>query len=339
MEYRNMGRTGLKVSELALGTMTFGHGTDEATAKRMVNMALDAGVNHVDTANSYSGGESEIMLGKALQGRRSKVVLATKFTNPVGPGPNDSGMSRVHIMNAVEDCLHRLDTDWIDILYIHHLDEETPLEEALRALDDLVHQGKIRYIANSNYEAWRLSEACWLSEANRWHRFEAYQAQYSLVVRDIEDELVPLCLHKGLGIMAWSPLGGGYLTGKYRPGQQNLAGTRSAEGWAFAPARSYASPKADEIVATLLDVAEETGRSPAQLALRWVAEQPGVASVIVGARTMAQLEDNLQASAFRLDEGVAAQLGAVSQPRDRYPKAMESGSKAKRAAAVKLPSL
>jgi aryl-alcohol dehydrogenase-like predicted oxidoreductase len=279
------------------------------------------------------------MLGKALQGRRSGVVLATKFTNPMGPGPNDSGMSRVHIMNAVEESLRRLGTDWIDIYYVHHLDEETPLEEALRALDDLVHQGKVRYIANSNYEAWRLSEACWLSEVNSLHRFEAYQAQYSLVVRDIEDELVPLCLHKGLGIMTWSPLGGGYLSGKYWPGEQTLAGTRSAEGWVFAPSRAYASPKADEIVTALLEISDETGRSPAQLALRWVAEQPGVASVIVGARTLAQLEDNLQASTFRLDESASARLSAVSQPRDRYPKAMESGSRQKRAAAIKMPSL
>ncbi|MFN2270682.1 MAG: aldo/keto reductase, partial [Anaerolineae bacterium] len=180
MEYRRMGRSGLKVSEICLGTMTFGHSVDEGEAKRIVDLALDAGVNFVDTANTYAGGQSEVLLGKALKGRRQDVVLATKFFNPTGSGPNDSGMSRVHIFNAIEASLRRLQTDHVDLYYIHHVDVQTPLEEMLRALDDLVHQGKVRYIACSNYEAWRLSEALWISETKNLARFECYQPQYSL---------------------------------------------------------------------------------------------------------------------------------------------------------------
>ena len=164
MEYRRMGRSGLKVSEICLGTMTFGHGTDEAEARRIVDLAFEAGVNFFDTANAYGGGQSEVLLGKALQGRRDKSIVATKFFNPMGPGPNDSGMSRVHIMQAIEASLRRLQTDYVDLYYIHHVDTQTPLEEMLRALDDLVRQGKVRYMACSNYEAWRLQEALWISE-------------------------------------------------------------------------------------------------------------------------------------------------------------------------------
>jgi aryl-alcohol dehydrogenase-like predicted oxidoreductase len=227
MEYRRMGRCGLKVSELCLGTMTFGHSTDEAEARRMVDLALEAGVNFFDTANSYGAGQSEIMLGKALKGRRRGVVVATKFFNPIGPGPNDSGMSRVHIMNAIDDSLKRLQMEYVDIYYIHHVDVQTPLEEMLRALDDLVHQGKVRYIGCSNYEAWRLLEALWISDTRKLARFECYQPLYNLVVRNIEHELVPLCQLKGLGVVVWSPQAGGFLSGKYKPGQRVLTGTRS----------------------------------------------------------------------------------------------------------------
>ena len=204
MEYRRLGRSGLKVSEICLGTMTFGVSTDQDEATRIVNLAFDAGINFFDTADGYSIGRSEEMLGQALKGRRRESVVATKFFNPMGGGPNDSGMSRVHIMDAIEDSLKRLQMDHVDVYYIHHVDVETPLEEMLRALDDLVHQGKVRYIACSNYQAWRLCEALWISESNDLARFVCYQPQYSLVVRDIEQELVPLCLHKGLGIVPLS---------------------------------------------------------------------------------------------------------------------------------------
>jgi len=332
-----MGRSGLKVSEMCLGTMTFGHGTDERTSKSMVDICIDAGVNFFDTADSYGGGESEVLLGKALKERRRDAVVATKFFNPMGPGPNDSGMSRVRVMNAVEHSLRRLQMDHVDIYYIHHVDVQSPLDEMLRALDDLVHQGKVRYIACSNYEAWRLLEALWISKMDGLSGFACYQPLYNLVVRDIEEELVPLCRLKGLGVVTWGPLGGGFLSGKYKPGDRALKGTRSEEQWAF-PQEHFA-PNADETLKGLLDVAKELGRSPAQVALRWILEQPGITSVLVGARTMEHLKDNLQASTFRLQGEALQRLTEVSRLPDRYPKAMEMTMKARRDGAVKMPSL
>lgn len=321
MEYRTLGRCGLKVSELGLGTMTFGHSTDQAEARRMVDLALDAGVNFFDTANTYGGSQSEIFLGQALQGRRREAVVATKFFNPTGPGPNDSGMSRVHIMNAIEDSLERLQMDYVDVYYIHHVDVQTPLEEMLRALDDLVRQGKVRYIGCSNYEAWRLSEALWISETKNLARFVCYQPQYSLVVRDIEYELLPLCQFKELGVVAWSPLAGGFLSGKYQPGQRLLPGTRSEEGWVY-PQRYFAA-NADETLQVLLDVSRNLGHSPAQVALRWTLEQPAITSAIVGARHADQLRDNLQAAQWRLPSEAMQRLNEVSRPPDRYPQVLE----------------
>jgi aryl-alcohol dehydrogenase-like predicted oxidoreductase len=336
MEYRRMGRTGLKVSEICLGTMTFGHGTDEAEAKRMVDLCFEAGVNFFDTANSYSDGQSEILLGKALKGRRREAVVASKFFNPMGTGPNDSGMSRGHIMHAVEDSLTRLQTDYIDIYYIHHVDTQTPLEEMLRALNDLVQQGKVRYLACSNYEAWRMAVALGISEANNWSRFECYQPQYSLVVRDIEQELIPLCQYKGLGVVVWSPLAGGFLTGKYKPGEKSVDGTRSAEGWAYP--RRYFADSADESLAILLEVAESLGRSPAQVATRWVLDQPGITAAIVGARTVAHMQDNVGAAGWQLDEAVHQRLNDVSALSERYPLSMEKNMHERRDSAVKKTS-
>jgi aryl-alcohol dehydrogenase-like predicted oxidoreductase len=332
-----MGRTGLKVSEICLGTMTFGHTTDEQEAKRIVDLAIDAGVNFFDTANTYAESRSEIALGKALQGRRRDAVIATKFFNPVGSNPNDSGMSRVYIMNAVEDCLKRLQTDYIDIFYIHHVDRETPLDEMLRALDDLVRQGKVRYTACSNFEAWRLLEAIWTSDSNGWERFACYQPQYSMVVRDIEEEVIPVCQLKEVGVAVWGPLAGGFLTGKYRPGEREVAGTRSAEGWVF-PKRFFA-PNADETLTELLAVSQELGKNPAQVAIRWVLEQPAITSTIVGARTVEQFRDSLGAASFDLEGEALERLNNISRLPDRYPKSMESGMVERRAAAVKMPSL
>ncbi|MCZ6633962.1 MAG: aldo/keto reductase [bacterium] len=337
MEYRRMGRSGLKVSEICLGTMTFGRGADLGESRKMVDLALDRGVNFFDTANSYSDAESEVFLGEALKGRRRNVVLATKFFNPMGPGPNDSGMSRVHIIHAIEDSLSRLQTDYVDLYYIHHVDYQTPPEEMLRAMDDLVRQGKVRYLAVSNYQAWRLMEALWISDSNGWSRFECYQPQYSLVVRDIEQELIPLCQYKGLGVVVWSPLSGGFLTGKYKPGERSHAGSRSEEGWGYP--QSYFAQNADETLTTLLEVAEDLGRSPAQVALRWVMEQPGITSAIVGARNVEQLEDNLAAGSFRLEGEHLERLTEVSHLPHRYPEAMESREKMddRRNSAVQMP--
>ena len=337
MQYRNMGRTGLKVSEVCLGTMTFGHGTDERASEEIVDLAFDSGVNFFDTANTYGDGASEVLLGNALKGRRRDAVVATKVFNPFGPGPNDSGMSRVHIMNAVEDSLRRLQTDYLDLYYIHHVDTQTPLEEMLRALDDLVRQGKVRYTACSNYEAWRLMEALWISDSEGWARFDCYQPQYSLVVRDIEEELIPVCELKGLGVVVWSPLGGGFLSGKYRPGQRSVTGSRSEEGWAY-PERYFADC-ADDSLAALLDMAELTGYSPAQVALRWVLEQPFITSVIIGARTVEQARDNIMAGSFCLEGEHVQRLNAVSALPPRYPRAMEQDMHERRNDAVDMPSL
>jgi aryl-alcohol dehydrogenase-like predicted oxidoreductase len=315
--------------------MTFGHGADETEARRMVDLALAAGVTFFDTADSYGGGQSEVLLGKALEGRRRQVVVATKFFNPMGPGPNDSGMSRVHIANALEDSLQRLQTDWVDLYYIHHVDVQTPPQEMLRALDDAVRQGKVRYIACSNFQAWRLAEALWISDTHNWNRFACYQPQYSLVVRDIEQELVPLCQAKGLGIVVWSPLAGGFLSGKYKAGQRNLTGARSAEDWAY-PQRFFAA-NADQTLGVLLQTAGELGRSPAQVALRWVLDQPGITSAIVGARTAAQLQDNLGAAGWRLGGEELQRLSEASHLPDRYPESMEKDMHERRDRAVRMP--
>jgi len=335
MDYRRMGRSGLKVSELCLGTMTFGHSTDETEAAKIVDMAFDAGINFFDTANSYAETRSETILGNTLKGRRDKAIIATKFSNPMGPGPNDSGMSRVHIMQALDESLRRLQMDYVDLYYIHHVDEQTPLEEMLRALDDLVRMGKVRYIACSNYQAWRLMESLWISDSNGWARFECYQPQYSLVVRDIEQELMKVCSYKGLGVVCWAPMAGGFLTGKYAPGERTISGTRSEENWAYPEA--YFAANADETLETLLDVAKKLGKTPAQVAIRWVLEQPLVTSAIVGARTTDQFAQNLGAVGWRLNGDAFDRLNRVSLLPDRYPEAMEKSMTERRNSAVQMP--
>jgi len=332
-----MGRTGLKVSEICLGTMTFGHSTDETEAKKIVDLAFDAGVNFFDTANTYADSRSETILGNTLKGRRHDAIVATKVFNPTGTGPNQSGMSRVHIMQAIEASLTRMQMDYVDIYYIHHVDTQTPLEEMLRAFDDLVHQGKVRYIACSNYEAWRLMEALWISDSKDLARFACYQPQYSLVVRDIEEEIIPVCELKGLGVVVWSPLGGGFLTGKYQPGERTVSGTRSAEGWAY-PQRYFAA-NADEALATMLAVAKEIGKSPAQVATRWVLEQPAITSAIIGARTVEQARDNMLAGGWRLPSEALERLNNVSQLPPRYPRSMEENMHERRNSAIEMPRL
>ncbi len=337
MRYRSLGRSGLKVSEVCLGTMTFGHGTDEAEAQRMVDRAIDTGINFFDTANSYADAQSEVFLGKALKGKRKDVVVATKFYNPMGPGPNDSGMSRYHIMNTIEDSLRRLDMDHVDVLYVHHVDQQTPLEEMLRALDDLVRQGKVRYIACSNFEAWRLMEALWISDSSGLERFICYQPQYSLLVRDIEIDLVPACLHKEVGIVTWSPLGGGFLSGKYKPGETTQEGTRSAEGWAY-PGKHF-HPKTEQILSAVLEVAEQLGKTPAQVAIRWILEQPHITSVLVGSRTLAHFDDNVRGSGWQMDAEILTRLTELSAPIDKYPESMERPRDDVRLGAIDMPSL
>lgn len=332
MRYCRLGRTGIQVSELCLGTMTFGYTTDRAEARAILDAAWDCGVNFIDTANTYADTRAETLLGELMGARRQHTVLATKFFNPTGSGPNDSGMSRVHIMQAVEDSLRRLQTDWIDICYLHHVDVETPLEEALCALDDLVHQGKVRYVGCSNYEAWRLCDALWTSEHLGLERIECYQPQYSLVVRDIEQEILPLCQAKQVGVVAWAPLAGGFLTGKYAAGQRVVPGTRSEVQWAFPQA--YFSPQADEVLQCLLDVAAAHALSPGQAALRWALDQTGITSCIAGCRTLAQWQDVAGTVTAALSPEAMQQLDAVSRLPLRYPAAMEAGMQQRRRDAV-----
>ena len=289
------------------------------------------------TANSYVGGTSETMLGEALKGKRHEAVIASKVFNPMGHRPNDSGMSRLHIKQQIEGILKRLQTDYVDLFFIHHVDHQTPLEEMLRAFDDLVREGKVLYTACSNFEAWRLMESLWLSDVHGWERFACYQPQYSLVVRDIDEEIVPVLKLKGLGCVAWSPLGSGYLTGKYTPGSLKVQGSRSAEGWGF-QSRFFA-PNHAEILQSLLDTAKEIGRTPAQTALRWVMDQPFMTSAIVGARNAEQLKETLQAGGWRLPQAALEKLNKVSVQPHKYPRAFEDPMPARREQAVKMPGM
>ena len=340
MEYRRLGRTGLKVSEFCLGTMTFGMpgwGIEEKQSKAIVDLALDAGVNFIDTANSYAEGQSETILGKAIKGLRDKLIIATKVFNPMGTDINDSGTSREHIMKAIEDSLRRLQTDYIDLYQIHHVDRETTTEERLRALDDLVHQGKVRYIGCSNEYAWRLCDALWISEVKNLARYESLQPQYNLLTRDIDEEILPLCREKQIGVMVWGPLAGGYLTGKYKPGEPPPENTRF--GQTNSSMRRFFSPQVDEVVIALRETAQELDKSMAQTALRWILEQDGITSVIVGTTKPDQLRDNLGCTGWRLPEASLAKLNEVSQLTPRYPHAMEAAMQQRRANAVKMASL
>lgn len=318
MEYRNLGRTGLKVSELCLGTMQFGWTADEALSYNILNAAFDAGINFIDTADVYSrwadgnpGGVSENIIGRWMKKselNRDQLVVATKVRGQMGDGPNDQGLSRVHILNAVEDSLRRLQTDYIDLYQVHWFDEETPIEETLRTLDDLVRQGKVRYIGVSNFPAWRLMHALWTSEKINLAKFDSLQPHYNLVHRaEFERELAEICLKFGLGVIPYSPLAGGFLTGKYHKDAALPESARS-DG---AKSRYF-----NEHGWTVLDAVEEIARhrkkSASQIALAWQLSKPVITSPIIGPRTIEQLQDNLGAAGFRLDEEEMEQLNLVS---------------------------
>jgi aryl-alcohol dehydrogenase-like predicted oxidoreductase len=325
MEYRQLGRSGLRVSVLSLGTMTFGGegpfakvgSTDVAGARRQVDVCLDAGVNLVDTADVYSGGLSEEIVGKALEGRRERVVLATKARMPMGDGPNDAGLSRHHIVAACEASLRRLGTDHIDLYQVHEWDGQTPLEETLDALDSLVRAGKVRYVGCSNYCGWQLMKALAVSDLRGLQRFVSQQIYYSLQARDAEYELVPLALDQGVGILVWSPLAGGLLSGKYRRGQQGPEGSRHLTDWNEPPVRD--EEQLYDVVDALVEIGEAHGVSAAQVALAWLLGRPGVASVVVGARTDEQLADNLRAAELELAPDERARLDRLSAPPLLYP--------------------
>ena len=327
MQMRYLGRTGLQVSAISFGAMTFGGsrsdffravGTTEVDeARRQVDLCLDAGVNLFDTADAYSNGASEEILGQALGARRDDVVLATKLHAQAGPGVNDRGQSRHHIIRAVQASLRRLGTDWIDVLQVHGIDQRTDLEETLRALDDLVRAGSVRYIGCSNFSAWHLMKALGISQREHLNRFSVLQAHYSLVSRELEHELVPVCLDQGVGIFVWSPLSGGFLTGKVRRDQEAPEGSRQS---VMGPPGGLADPEgALDVVDALVEIAEARGASPAQVALNWLLAKPAVTSLIVGARTEQQLADNLAAADWTLDAGEVERLDALSATRLPYP--------------------
>jgi aryl-alcohol dehydrogenase-like predicted oxidoreductase len=330
MQYRQLGHSGLRVSTLCLGTMTFGEadetsfmhkvGCDEPTAGRIMDRALDAGVNFFDTADVYGNdGLTERVIGRWFVSgkRRDEVVLATKFRFRMGKGPNSTGAARYRIVKAVEDSLRRLQTDRIDLYQVHMQDIDTPEEETLRALDDLVRQGKVLYLGASNYAAYRLMESLFASEKQRLERFVAFQAQYSLVVRDIEREHVPLCRKYGLGILPWSPLAGGFLTGKHEKGQQPPAGTR-LDQWKERRA-AFDNDRNWQIIDAVKAVARELGATPSQVALAWCIAKPGITSVIFGARSPEQLDDNLEAAALELPEAAMKRLDEASAFPLGYP--------------------
>jgi aryl-alcohol dehydrogenase-like predicted oxidoreductase len=324
MEYRRLGRSGLFVSALTLGTMTFGGqggfskvgATDVAGARRQVDMCLDAGINLFDTANIYSGGESEEILGEAISGRRDDLLLATKVRMPVGDGPNEAGLSRHHIIRGCEESLRRLGTDYIDLYQVHEWDGLTPLEETLEALDTLVKSGKVRYVGSSNYSGWQLMKALGISERLGLQRYISQQIHYTLQAREAEYELVPLAVDQECSILVWSPLAGGLLSGKYRRDSDASEG-RHVEGWDEPPVHD--TDKLYDIVEVLVEIAEDRGVSAAQVALSWLLGRPGVASVIVGARTDEQLADNLQAAELELSEEERQHLDEVSAPPLIYP--------------------
>jgi aryl-alcohol dehydrogenase-like predicted oxidoreductase len=292
MEYRRLGKAGVKVSRLCLGTMMFGGQTSEPDSIRIIHRAHDEGINFVDTADMYNKGESEIVVGRAIADRRDRIVLATKGRQPMGDGPNESGASRLHLMAALDASLKRLKTDFIDIYYTHTPDYETPIEETLRAMDDMVRSGKVRYIACSNFRAWRLCEALWTSDKLNLNRFSCVQPLYNLVNRDIEVELLPLCQEHGIGVVSYSPLARGILTAKYRPGESFPEGSRAARS----DKRMKEAELRDESFAISQQLADHCagkGVKASQFALAWCLANPIITAIILGPRTLEQFEDNL----------------------------------------------
>lgn len=322
MKYLALGNTGLYVSQLTLGTMTFDRkdgsfgkvmgGTGQDLATRMVDLAIEAGINLFDTANIYGTGESEVILGKALGDRRKDVLIATKYFNPMSTQPNALGTGRLSAMREVEDSLRRLNTDWIDLYQVHNFDVTTPLEETLRALDTLVQQGKVRYIGLSNFAAWQIAKADGIARQLGTERFCSVQAYYSLVGRELEREIVPAALDLGLGILVWSPLAGGFLTGKYT--RETSDGRRTK--FKFPP---IDEERGFDIVNTLGEIADRHQASIPQIALAWLLHKPGVTSIIVGARKEEQLIDNLKSVDIALSAEEMTCLDEVSQLAPEYP--------------------
>jgi aryl-alcohol dehydrogenase-like predicted oxidoreductase len=326
MEYRRLGSSGLKVPALSFGAGTFGGSgplfgnwgnTDAKEARRLVDICLDAGVALFDTADVYSNGASEEVLGAAIRGRRDQVLISTKTSLPLGEGPNDSGSSRSRLIKAVDGALRRLETDFIDLLQLHAFDAGTPIEETLSTLDDLVRAGKVRYVGVSNFSGWHTMKSLGLAQQYGYPRYVANQVYYSLVGRDYEWELMPLGLDQGLGALVWSPLGWGRLTGKLRRGQPLPKQSRLHQTAGFGP------PVDENVLFRVMDaldeIASETGRTVPQIAINWLLQRPTVSSVIMGARTEEQLRENLGAIGWSLTPGQMAQLNKASEVTAPYP--------------------
>lgn len=324
MEYRYMGRTGLKVSALCLGAMTFGREASEADSFAIMDAFAGAGGNFIDSANVYSKGLSEEIVGKWLKSQdRDAFVVATKVRFPMGSGPNDQGLSRKHILASVEASLRRLQTDYIDLYQVHAWDPGAPLEETLSALDSLVKSGKVRYTGASNFAGWQLQKAADLASFKGLEPFSCLQPLYNLLDRYLELDLQPVCLNEGIGIIPWSPLRGGWLSGKYRrdmaaPPENTRLEVASKNNWGE-KWEAYANERTWEIIDTLLAVADEAGKSPAQVALNWVLSQPGVTAPIIGARNLDQLHDNIGATGWKLSADQLTRLNEVSELKLYYP--------------------
>ena len=325
MEYRTLGRSGLRVSALSMGTFTFGGSgpfamvgaQGVADARRLVDLNIAHGVNLIDCANMYSAGLAEEILGEVLEGRRGDVLVTTKARMRVGVGPNDEGTSRFHLIRECERSLKRLRTDYIDIYYMHEWDGITPVEETLAALDTLVQQGKVRYIGCSNYSGWHVMKSLAASDRDRRPRFVTQQIHYTLEAREAEYELLPISVDQGLGVLVWSPLAAGLLTGKHRRGQAAPAGSRQANGWTEPPIRDM--DRLWNIVDVLVSIGDARGMSAAQVALAWLLSRPGVSSLVVGGRTEAQFEDNFGAVGLVLTPEELARLNEVSRVPLIYP--------------------
>jgi aryl-alcohol dehydrogenase-like predicted oxidoreductase len=320
VNHRRLGRTGMKVSEISLGCMAFGRWIDEAQSRRVMDTALEAGITLFDTADVYGrgmdnqdptqSGESEAIIGPWLKGKREHVILATKVHGRVGTGANDLGQSRYHIMQAVENSLKRLQTDYIDLYQVHRFDEETPLDETLRALDDLIHQGKVRYIGCSNYSAWQIAKAHGISALQRLHRYESVQPQYSIIAREIERELLPFCQSEQVGVVVYSPLGRGLLTGKYRSGDAPPEGTRAAAGEQRLKAL-MSDDRNFDIVDKLKPLAERRDWTLGQFALAWVLSNPVITSAILGASKPEHILDAIKVSGKTLSQEELEQVNDI----------------------------
>lgn len=315
MEYRQLGRSGLQVSAIGLGTNTFGDMMKRAVspeeAAAIVDRALSLGVNFIDTADVYSRGKSEDYIGRAIAGRRRDVIIGTKFRSPMGQGPNQQGASRGYLFKAVEDSLRRLDTDYIDVYQVHRPDSTTPIEETMRALDDLVRSGKVRYVGTSNFPGWQLVEAQWVAKSEHLTPIISEQPQYNLMARGVEAEVIPACLRYGIGLIPWGPLAGGFLSGKYHRGEPPPSGTRLGGS---PMAQRVLNDRNFDFVECLQSFAAERGHNVRELAVAWLLSRPVVSTVIIGATNPDQVDENVQAAEWKLTEEDLKAIDEIKRP-------------------------